>query len=501
MYANTEKPQPALANPVLWTLSGRQVVGELGVANALTKYDATRGTQLLILTPPVNQSFAKVYFDTSNFYAYAQMGVTYPNGTTGTRLVKLDTTGTQRTYAQRVIWDVPAPAGWYNFMGVWGDYIIDASSWGVVPSGLMAISTETGELVWNNHPLEGLTLMCPGVIAYGKVFYPDSEKRVTAAFDISTGKKVWESEPRELPWGAFTAYNEAAAYGKVYIQCYDGHIYAYNAETGKTEWKVYSGDTVETPYGTWPWWSGIAIADGKIYAGTSEHSPTPPFMRGCRMYCLNATTGDELWSIAFANGGDKSIADGTLIATNEYDSIMYAFDKGPTDTTVTASPKVTVHGSSVLVEGTITDQSPAQLGTPAIADEYMSAWMEYLHMQKPRPTNATGVEVIIEVLDPNNNYYEVGRATSDASGFYKLTFTPPVPGEYTVIARFAGSKSYWASSTETAINVENAPQPTPAPTPTPIPMSEMYFLPLSIGMIVAIIVVGALLALLLLRKR
>jgi hypothetical protein len=127
--------------------------------------------------------------------------------------------------------------------------------------------------------------------------------------------------------------------------------------------------------------------------------------------------------------------------------------------------------------------------------------MEYLYMQQPMPTNATGVEVIVEVLDPNNNYYEVGRTTSDASGFYSLTFNPEVPGKYTIVARFAGSESYFSSSAETAVNVADAPAPTAASTPTPASLSDQYILPGIIGIIVTIAVVGIGLALLIMKKK
>jgi hypothetical protein len=131
----------------------------------------------------------------------------------------------------------------------------------------------------------------------------------------------------------------------------------------------------------------------------------------------------------------------------------------------------------------------------------MTAWMEYLYMQQPMPTNATGVEVVIEVLDSNNNYYEVGRTTSDASGLYSLTFTPEVAGKYTIIARFAGSESYFSSYAETAMYVDNAATATPQPTQAPASLADQYILPGIIGIIVAIAVVGALLAMLLLKKR
>ena len=54
-------------------------------------------------------------------------------------------------------------------------------------------------------------------------------------------------------------------------------------------------------------------------------------------------------------------------------------------------------------------------GVPAVSDASMSDWMEYVYMQKPKPTNTTGVEVVFETQDPNGNNYEIGRTTSDAA--------------------------------------------------------------------------------------
>ncbi|MCW4054564.1 MAG: hypothetical protein NWE84_06565, partial [Candidatus Bathyarchaeota archaeon] len=165
--------------------------------------------------------------------------------------------------------------------------------------------------------------------------------------------------------------------------------------------------------------------------------------------------------------------------------------------------KVLVKGSVVDVSaGTKQDEQAARFpyGVPAVSDASMGEWMEYVYMQKPKPSDVTGVEVVITVLDPNGNCYEVGRAVSDASGMFKLAFDPEVPGEYTVVATFAGSEGYWSSEAETALYVEEAPAATPMPTPEPESVADLYFVPMSIGTIVAIIVVGLVLVLLL-RKR
>ncbi|MEM2108003.1 MAG: hypothetical protein QXL10_01805, partial [Candidatus Bathyarchaeia archaeon] len=189
---------------------------------------------------------------------------------------------------------------------------------------------------------------------------------------------------------------------------------------------------------------------------------------------------------------------------------IYAIGKGPSATTVTAPDIGVSLGKSVLIRGMVTDVSPGtksaalQLrfpnGVPAVADESMSDWMLYVYKQFPCPANVKGVEVTIEVLDPNGNYYEVARATSDGSGFYSAAFTPPVPGKYTIIARFQGSKAYYGSYAETAIYVEDAPPATPPPTPPPASIADIYFIPAVIGIIIAI-VVATVINIVVLRKR
>jgi len=332
-------------------------------------------------------------------------------------------------------------------------------------------------------------------------------------FSLDIGALLWESGPEVQMsyYGSDANYYE----GKLYTYGYGGQIRCYDIKTGDVLWNYDATvEGLEIGYGgRYP--IGIcAIADGKLYTVCGEHSPTQPLWRA-PYTCINATTGEEIWKLnGFRGtdwGGHSTIGDSVIVGPNTYDQRVYAVGKGPSAMTVTAAPDVSVHGSSVLVKGMVTDVSPGTEdsaltmrfpnGVPAVSDESMNEWMQHVYMQFPRPADATGVEVVLEVLDPNNNYYEVGRTTSDASGFFSCAFTPEVPGLYKIIATFAGSGAYYGSFAETAINVEEAPQPTPAPTPTPASVADMYFLPVSIGMIIAIVIVLALLVLMLLRKR
>jgi outer membrane protein assembly factor BamB len=336
----------------------------------------------------------------------------------------------------------------------------------------------------------------------------DTVTMTWVGLDANNGNQLWVSDPADYPWGAYT--NAAAiAYGKLYTLSYDGSVHAYDIKTGKQAWKFYSGDDVYglTPYGHYPFYYGPIIAGGVVYAGNGEHSPSEPLERGERLFAIDANTGKGLWNVS-GFMVIQAIVDGYLVGYNGYDNQMYVFGKGPSATTVLASPKVSVFGSSVLVEGYVTDISPGTEeyartsrfpnGVPAIADQSQSAWMEYLYQQQPLPTDTKGVDVIVEVFDPNSNYHEVGRTTSDATGFFKLAFTPEVPGEYTIVTRFPGSESYWSSYAETGLSVEEGTAPTAAPTQAPASLADQYFIPVSIVMIVTIL---AVLFLAIFRKR
>ena len=352
-----------------------------------------------------------------------------------------------------------------------------------------------GNLLWNikrDAFFEGQPSVMDGVGVSGAM---DTNK--VYGFDLNTGNQLWETEATDMPWGGFRAYCSGAAYGKTYHLCYDGTIRAYYASNGTTAWTVYSGDDIwgETPYGTWPFYGDPAIADGKVYAYTYEHSATQPLKRGERLYAIDDATGEVLWSIMGCNR-DLAIADGVLVASDGYMPMMYGFAKGQTETTVSASPKVMVEGNSVLIEGTVMDMSPAQPNTPAISDDDMSVWMEYLNMQQPMPKDAKGVDVSIDVIDANGNYRTIGTATSDMSGFYSFSWMPDVPGKYTVIANFEGSDSYYSSLKETAFVVDKALE-TPPPEVTPAPMTDTYLT----GSTIAILAGIAVAVFLILRKK
>lgn len=393
------------------------------------------------------------------------------------------------------------------------------------PISLWAISIKPGQegtLLYNTTwqpPAGDLAITWGAASGESNVFtLRAKETRQWWGFDASTGNKIWGPTASEEDLGIY-GMNGFIAYGKLYAaNKYGGTIYCYNAKTGALIWNYTAVD----PYNEILWsnnWpiSPVFITDGKIYLGHSEHSPVDPKPRGAPFICLDAETGEEIWRMdgGFRQtdwGGLAVIGDSIIATMNSYDQRIYAIGKGPSATTVTAPDIGVPAGSSVVIRGTVTDISAGTKesaitsrfpnGVPAIADKYMSEWMKYVYMQFNRPTDATGVPVTLDAIDPNGNFIHIGETTSDASGMFSFRWVPPseIPGHYTVIATFAGSKSYWPSYSQTSMSVDPAAEPTSQASPLQTSIVEAYFIPAVAGLFVAIIFVGALLALMQ-RKR
>jgi hypothetical protein len=399
--------------------------------------------------------------------------------------------------------------------------------WALNTKGLTKTSTSTSTLfdkTWSAPAewLDGLnTLHYVGAtneVENGIIAVWSKELRKHYGFSTEDGTYQWETDSEHwldaYGWGN-VEHTWYFAYGKLYSVGVAGIVYAYDLETGDTAWTYVMSDAYGEPVTGDNWWGWISvIADGKVYVGTLEHSAEMPIPRGGPFICLNATTGQEIWRVngMFRQtrwGGNAVIGDSIIATMDTYDQRIYSVGKGPSAVKVAAGPKTLTLGSSVVIEGMVTDISAGTEdedtklrfpnGVPAVSDASMSAWMLYVYKQFQKPQNATGVEVILSVLDANNNGREIGRTTTDTNGFFKFSWKPDIEGAYTVYASFDGSKAYWPSQAQTAFAVDPAPEPTP-PVEIPPEQSGTYITYATIALAIVIAIVGAVI-ILVLRKR
>jgi hypothetical protein len=333
-------------------------------------------------------------------------------------------------------------------------------------------------------------------------------------YSTATGKKIWgpvSIAVKDNPWGYYITHGVIGANNRMYVDDFGGNVWCLDTTNGAIIWHN-STNTVSsrgvaganTPYGVWTIANAPVLTNG-AFVTMGGHLYSPPLYNGGSMFVWNTTNGNLLWQIlefATSNGGEAAVADGYMVVTNGYDNQLYCYGMGPSKLTVTAPTVGVTTSTPITISGTVTDISAGSQqdavtgnfpnGLPCVSDASMTDWMEYVYQQQQCPATVTGVPVSIDVLDSNGNYRNIGTATSDGSGTFGLTWTPDIPGDFTVIATFAGSGSYYPSNAEAHFTAA-VPAPTASPYPTVnLPPTEMYIVAGVIAIIIAIAIVGAL---------
>jgi outer membrane protein assembly factor BamB len=377
-----------------------------------------------------------------------------------------------------------------------------------------------GSLLWIKNyaaPKGNLTRGFGGVDPVNRVFtMSDTQTGLWYGYSLDNGNLLWSTTEEVRGFQYYSPLMHAScAYGNLYIAGWGGELFCYSTKDGKLQWKYNNTSTgADAVWGLYPIFIG-AICDDKVYLYTSEHSPNAPPYKSVKVRCINATTGEEIWTmLGWAGVGSYAdygipVADDSITYLNVYDMQIYCLSKGPSETTVTAPNNGVALGSSVVISGTVMDISAGSKqegiierfpkGLPAVSDESMSSWMEYVYMQQAKPTNATGVPVKLYVLDSNENYRSIGTATTDTNGFYSYQWIPDIEGKYTVYAVYEGSESYYGSQATAAFAVDE-PVATATPQATQPPSAaDLYLLPGIASIIVTIIAFG--IAIILLQRK
>jgi hypothetical protein len=343
-------------------------------------------------------------------------------------------------------------------------------------------------------------------------------------YSMTTGKQIWGPTAPQTPFDYFgnpvlPYISGQAAYGNLYSVAYGGILYCYSLTNGSLLYTYGNGgpgNSTNSDFQTIGHYPTFiqAVGNGIIYLTTTEHTVETPILLGATATAINASTGQEIWSLSDYTGEFNSIsyaiADGYSTFFNGYDDQIYSVGQGSSAITVSAPDVATSFGTPVIIKGTVMDVSSGTKqteqaadfpnGVPVASDASMTAWMGYVYQQQSMPTNFIGVPVTVDVLDSNGNYRNIGTATTTLSGTYSLAWTPDIPGNYTVIATFHGNNGYWGSYAQTAFDVMQAPAATATPMPAPASITDTYVLGSAIAIIIAIAIVGAVL-LLTLRKR
>lgn len=355
-----------------------------------------------------------------------------------------------------------------------------------------------------------------GSIDDGLIAIWNKETQQIWGFSTENGKHIWGPTGQQNYLDMY-GIRALITEGKLFAVGMSGIVYTYEASSGNLLWTYRADDYYNQNLWANQWnIRPLFIAEGKMYLGTSEHSPVDPKPRGAAFVVIEIENGTEVFRadglFRQTDWGGRAIIGDSIIATlDTFDQRIYAIGRGPTKMTVEAPNVSFEFGKTAVIRGSVTDISPGTTdyaiaarfpnGVPAVADECQSNWMLYIYKNFERPMDAEGVQIELNVLDSNGNYRPIGTTTSNADGFFNFNWTPDIEGAYTIYASFGGSKAYWPSHATTAFYVDPAPA-TPAPQPTQEPSAaDLYFIPAIAGLFVLIIIVLVLLVMMMFKKK
>jgi hypothetical protein len=368
-----------------------------------------------------------------------------------------------------------------------------ALSWQGTTMGIQitaGVDPKTGELKWG--PLnQSLPLYeDTAFMAAGEGYYTLHNKDRNQAYCYSLTDGSFQWGPVQLEGSGWSAVwrDGEIAYGKAYFWDLGGYCSAVDLETGEVAWTFTRGNAgYDTPFGIYPifGYSAHIVADGKLFL--SEGIMYTPPLHPSRRLAINCTDGTLVWSISqYSSTAPGAVADGYFIDWNSFDSRIYSFGRGPTQTTVDAPLTAVTQGSSVVIRGTVMDISAGSEqeevierfpnGVAAVSEESMREWMEYVYMHQNCPSDAEGVKVFVKILDPNGDWYSE-TVTSDTNGVFTLSWAPAIAGDYHVTAIFEGSASYYTSQATTTFTVDAAPAAAAAPSAQEIAQTTVNQMP------------------------
>lgn len=162
---------------------------------------------------------------------------------------------------------------------------------------LYSIDAKSGASLWT-YDTGSLIISSPSV--ENGVVYFLAENGNIYALNADTGVKLWE---KSLGDGSWDWSSPSVHNGNVFVGSSTGYIYSLDASTGLENWKTSVGASPN---------SQIAVANGKVYAGTHNFDKLSP-----TLVALDESTGAILWTYngdpnvaSFINHNGVTVADG-----------------------------------------------------------------------------------------------------------------------------------------------------------------------------------------------
>jgi outer membrane protein assembly factor BamB len=179
---------------------------------------------------------------------------------------------------------------------------------GFQDGSFFCIDAYNGTILWGKNAHELGSIKSTPAIAENKLYIGEGNN--LTCLNAENGNVLWS-----FPTLSIIRSSPKIMNNYIYFGSYDGVLYCVNT-TGDEKWNFLTDEKIFT---------SPAIADGKLYCAAS----TDLIYGESFLYCLDATTGDELWRYHSDTSRATSC---TLTSTMVYVDIgftLYAFDRDP----------------------------------------------------------------------------------------------------------------------------------------------------------------------------
>ncbi len=217
-FANATPSGPTTSNPIVFGSDGTMYIYVLDRENSsLTMWNSTKAFQENGMIPIDAGSGATSWKPTAGTY----------------------------DWRKGIEWNISIPTNDNQTISI-GDVVsekIQAVSYGVIVtmSGIgnnylihAGYNATTGEQLWTFNRTQPGAHEFTNLTAFGEGIYAqfDSAARRYFAYDIISGRYLWQSDPADYPWGAYSG-GAVIAYRLLFSTSTDGNVYAYNMSDGK----------------------------------------------------------------------------------------------------------------------------------------------------------------------------------------------------------------------------------------------------------------------------
>ena len=231
-------------------------------------------------------------------------------------------------------------------------------------SGVYALDEMTGKKIWK-FQTRWQVVSTPAV-ADGRVFVGAENDDKVYALDEMTGTLIWSY----YSGGWFSSPAVDKSKNMVIVICKDSRVQALDTRTGTLRWKSYIPGVIDLS-------SPAVSGNGYVYFGSTDKN----------IYCLNETTGEEVWN--YATGGQITSSPSIVqehVFISSMDGNIYCF--GPpfpvhnvAVSTTTVSPTKLKLGNLVEINYTVENRgNVAETVTIKFAYNSSNVWTapEYL---------------------------------------------------------------------------------------------------------------------------